>query len=209
MADSPVLKAIAVLRRLAERGEPVGVQQLASDTGLNVSTALRLLQLMVQDGMVATTPRPPLQRRHRVDPLRHPGPGLGSLTDRVRPIVADLARHLGETCALTLYEPRTFTQVFAIVERGPHPLGYDSPSARATASMAAPAQADPGLPAGRGDRALPGQLLASLPSAHSSTPTSCAARSASRKRATPPRAASASPAPPPASAPPCSAPTAR
>ena len=53
MADSPVLKAIAVLRRLAERGEPVGVQQLASDTGLNVSTVHRLLQLMVQDGMVA------------------------------------------------------------------------------------------------------------------------------------------------------------
>ena len=126
MADSPVLKAIAVLRRLAERGEPVGVQQLASDTGLNVSTVHRLLQLMVQDGMVAYDAQ---ARLYSVgtESIRFATLvlGSGSLTDRVRPIVADLARHLGETCAFTLYEPRTFTKVFAIVERGPHPLGYD------------------------------------------------------------------------------------
>jgi IclR family transcriptional regulator, acetate operon repressor len=126
MADSPVLKAITILRRLAERAEPVGVQQLASDTGLNVSTVHRLLQLMAQDGMVA------YDAQARVYSIGVEGIrfatlvlGSGSLTGRVRPIIADLAAHLGETCAFTLYEPGTFSKVIAIVERGPHPLGYD------------------------------------------------------------------------------------
>jgi DNA-binding IclR family transcriptional regulator len=126
MADSPVLKAIAVLRRLAERGEPVGVQQLAADTGLNVSTVHRLLQLMAEDGMVAYDAQ---ARLYSVgtEAIRFATLvlGSGSLTDRVRPIIAELAAHLGETCAFTLYEPRTFSKVFAIVERGPHALGYD------------------------------------------------------------------------------------
>ena len=126
MADSPVLKAFAILRRLAEHGECMGVQQLAGDTGLNVSTVHRLLQLMAQDGMVV------YDAEARVYGIGIEGIrfathvlGSGSLTGRVRPIVTDLAAHLGETCAFTLYEPKTFTKVIAIVERGPHPLGYD------------------------------------------------------------------------------------
>jgi DNA-binding IclR family transcriptional regulator len=126
MADSPVFKAIAILRRLAERGEPVGVQRLASDTGLNISTVHRLLQLLAQDGMVAYDAQARLYSLG-AEAIRFATlvVGSGSLTDRVRPLVADLARQLGETCAFTLYEPKTFTKVFAVVERGPHPLGYD------------------------------------------------------------------------------------
>lgn len=126
MPDSPVLKAFAVLRRLAERGEAVGVQQLAEETGFNVSTVHRLLQLMARDGMVAYDTEARLYSVG-IESVRFATQvlGTGSLTDRVRPLVAELAARLGETCAFTLYEPKTFSKVFAIVERGPHPLGYD------------------------------------------------------------------------------------
>lgn len=126
MADSPVLKALLILRRLAEHGAPVGVQQLAGDTGLNVSTVHRLLQLMAQDGTVAYDPQ---ARAYAVgtECIRFATHvlGSGSLIGRVRPIIAGLAAHLGETCAFSLYEPKTATKVIAIVERGPHALGYD------------------------------------------------------------------------------------
>ncbi len=126
MTASPVLKAISILQRLAEHGQPVGVQRLASDTRLNVSTVHRLLQLMTQDVMVAYDAD---ARTYSlgIEAIRfaHHVLGSGSLIERVRPMIAELAARLGETCAFTLYEPKTFTKVMAIVERGPHPLGYD------------------------------------------------------------------------------------
>jgi DNA-binding IclR family transcriptional regulator len=126
MAESPVRKAITILRRLAECSAPVGVQQLAGDTGLNVSTVHRLLQLMAQDGMVAYDARTRVYSIG-IEGIRFATQVLGadSLIGRARPIIAELAAHLGETCAFTLYEPHSFTKVIAIVERGPHPLGYD------------------------------------------------------------------------------------
>jgi IclR family transcriptional regulator, acetate operon repressor len=126
MAESPVRKAITILRRLAQCSAPVGVQQLAGDTGLNVSTVHRLLQLMAQDGMVAYDARARVYNIG-IEGIRFATQVLGadSLIGRARPIIAELAAHLGETCAFTLYEPHSFTKVIAIVERGPHPLGYD------------------------------------------------------------------------------------
>jgi DNA-binding IclR family transcriptional regulator len=126
MADSPVLKAMLLLRQLAEHRTPVGVQQLGRETGLNVSTVHRLLQLLTRDGMVS------YEVGTRVygigtECIRFAARVLGSdsLIGRVRPIIAELAGHLGETCAFTLYESKTFSKVIAIVERGPQPLGYD------------------------------------------------------------------------------------
>jgi DNA-binding IclR family transcriptional regulator len=126
MVDSPVLKATAILKRLAEHDAPVGVQQLATDLGFNVSTVHRLLQLLAGDGMVTYDSQARLYGlgteciRFATRVL-----GSGSLIGRMRPLIAALAARLEETCALTLYEPQTFSNVIAIVERGPHPLGYD------------------------------------------------------------------------------------
>lgn len=125
-AESPVLKAIAILKCLAEHGDPIGVQQVATRTGINVSTAHRLLQLMVRDGMVHYD----LGARHYgigTECLRLATKVLGSRSfiGRIRPLVAELAREVDETCAFTLYEPRRATKIVAIVERGTHPLGYD------------------------------------------------------------------------------------
>lgn len=123
--DSPVLKAIKILKRLAEGHRPMGVQEVAVSTALNVSTVHRLLHLMAQDEIVSYDAK---DRTYRVGTefMRLAAKVLGSesLVGRVRPVVADLAEQLDETCAFAIYEPKRRTKVIAIVERGTHPLGY-------------------------------------------------------------------------------------
>lgn len=126
MADSPVLKAFAILKHLAASGTPIGVQQIASEVDLNVSTVHRLLQLMVGDGMVSydSTGRTYAIGTECIRFATHVL-GSNSLIGRVRPHLAKLATELKETCAFTLYEPKTASKIVALVERGSHALGYD------------------------------------------------------------------------------------
>jgi DNA-binding IclR family transcriptional regulator len=126
MADSPVLKAITILKHLAESGAPAGVQQIAGKVDLNVSTVHRLLQLMSIDGMVSYDSE---TRTYSIgtECIRLATNVLGSNSPigRVRPHIAKLAKEIEETCAFTLYEPRSHTKIVALVERGSHALGYD------------------------------------------------------------------------------------
>lgn len=126
MADSPVLKALSILRSLAATGRPAGVQQVASDVGLNVSTVHRLLQMLVKDGMASYDAA---TRTYSIgtECIRLATTVLGShsLIGRVRPLLSELAQAVKETCAFTLYEPRTYSKIVALVERGPHALGYE------------------------------------------------------------------------------------
>jgi DNA-binding IclR family transcriptional regulator len=126
MGDSPVLKALSILRSLAATARPVGVQQVADDVGLNVSTVHRLLQMLVKDGM-ASYDTPSRTYTIGTECIRLASAVLGShsLIGRVRPLLSELAQAVSETCAFTLYEPRTFSKIVALVERGPHVLGYD------------------------------------------------------------------------------------
>lgn len=126
MADSPVIKALSILRSLASSARPVGVQQVADEVGLNISTVHRLLQMLVKDGMASYDPA---TRTYSVgtECVRLATHVLGShsLIGRVRPYLAQLAGDVEETCAFTLYEPRTASKIVALVERGSHALGYD------------------------------------------------------------------------------------
>jgi len=126
MAESPILKAFATLRCLAETGAPMGVQQISKQTALNVSTVHRLLQLLVRDGMVTYDPQ---ARMYGIGTecvrLATRVLGSGSYFGRVRPLLAELAERLGETCAFTLYEPKQATKLITLVEHGSHALGYD------------------------------------------------------------------------------------
>lgn len=123
--DSPVLKVLAILRFLAEEGRPMGVQEIASTTGLNVSTTHRLLQLLVHDAMASYDHR---TRAYGIGTdyvrLATSVLGSGSLVGRIRTLVAELAVSLDETCAFFLYEPAHDTKVLAAVEHGTTPLGY-------------------------------------------------------------------------------------
>lgn len=126
MAESPVQKAILVLRKLAEYGEPTGVKSLADDLGLNVSTAHRLLNILVRERMASYDPETRLYGLG-TECIRFATLVLGgnSLAARIRPLVRQLANDLQETCAYGVYEPESFTKAIAVVERGPQPLGYD------------------------------------------------------------------------------------
>jgi DNA-binding IclR family transcriptional regulator len=126
MADSPVIKTLSILRSLAATARPVGVQQIANDVGLNVSTVHRLLQMLVKDGM-ASYDAPSRTYSIGTECIRLATSVLGShsLIGRVRPILSELAQAVKETCAFTLYEPRTYSKIVALVEHGPHALGYE------------------------------------------------------------------------------------
>ncbi|MBO0763108.1 MAG: helix-turn-helix domain-containing protein [Hyphomicrobiaceae bacterium] len=154
MPGSPVLRALAILRRLGERGGPVGAQELAGEARLNVSTVHRLLQLMPQDGMVAYDADSRIYSVG-IEGIRFATQvlGSGSLTDRVRPRFAELAAQLGETCAFSLYEPKTFsarTRCSRLRLCCRHARQHSRRRQR---------QADPGFFARRGDRALSAQTL--------------------------------------------------
>jgi DNA-binding IclR family transcriptional regulator len=126
MAAGPLPKAIRLLKRLIEMGEPIGVQQLAGDVDLRLSTTHRLLQVLVTAELASYDPG---TRLYGVGSefVRLANVTLNGDTSigRIRPIVRRLADQLGETCAFNLFEPRTGTMIVAIVERGPHALGYD------------------------------------------------------------------------------------
>lgn len=126
MPDSPVLKAFAILRRLTAIGRAAGVQQIASGVDLNVSTVHRLLQVLVKDGMVSYD-KPSRTYSVGIECIRLAASVLGShsLVGRAQPLLAELAQDVKETCALTLYEPRTSSKIVALVERGPQTLGYE------------------------------------------------------------------------------------
>lgn len=126
MAESPVQKALLVLKQLAEYGEPAGVKRLAGDLGLNVSTVHRLLQILVSENMASYEPETRLYGLG-ADCIGFAAKVLGgdSPVARIRPVVRDLVARLEETCAFSLYEPQSFTKALVLVERGPHRLGYD------------------------------------------------------------------------------------
>jgi DNA-binding IclR family transcriptional regulator len=120
-----VSKALLVLFRLVESGRPLGIQSLASETGLNASTVHRLLQTLVVERMASYDA---VSRAYSVggESIRFATMTLGgrSPVGRMRPVVQDVARRLGETCAFYRYEPTTRTMVATVVEHGPKPLGY-------------------------------------------------------------------------------------
>ena len=125
LGHTPIQKALAIVKLLAAARGPVGVQAIAAATGLNVSTTHRLLQHLVGDAMASYDPR---TRTYGVGTecvrLATAVLGSDSLIGRVRPLIAQLAVKLDETCALFLYEPANDTKVLAVVEHGTTPLGY-------------------------------------------------------------------------------------
>ena len=75
-----VERALAVLRCLGAAGDDLGVSELATRTGLAVSTTHRLLQALRADGIVEQD-----ERTHRY----HLGAGLVALGRRAEAILGD------------------------------------------------------------------------------------------------------------------------
>ncbi|MCO5089460.1 IclR family transcriptional regulator [Bosea sp. (in: a-proteobacteria)] len=126
--DSPkgaISRSLAILKCLVDEKIGVRIQTLSSKTGLNISTAHRILQTLTAERMVAYDPD---TRCYSVGTefvrLAAGALGEGSLVSRIGEIAKVAALELGETCAFYKYEPDTQSMMVTVVRHGPNPLGY-------------------------------------------------------------------------------------
>jgi IclR family transcriptional regulator, acetate operon repressor len=118
-----VERALGVLRGIAEAEDDLGVSEIASRTGLSVSTAHRLVQALKAAGLVAQD-----ERSERY----HLGPGAVALGrraearlgfDRLLPHLRDLGRRTGESISLGT---RVGTEMLVVLHvDSTHPLRFD------------------------------------------------------------------------------------
>jgi DNA-binding IclR family transcriptional regulator len=124
-----VERALAVLQRIAEADDDVGVSEIAARTGLSVSTAHRLIQALRAAGIVAQD-----ERSERY----HLGPGAVALGrraearlgfDRVLPHLRALGARTGESISLGT---RVGSEMLVVLHvDSSHPLRFDqSPGMR-------------------------------------------------------------------------------
>lgn len=119
-----VARAISVLRAVAEAGEPISVKDLAGTLDLPQSTVHRLLDQLLQAGMITRAPR----RRYRasVEFSR-----IGALVARktgvlhlARPIMEAVAHETRETCMLGMLLPATVRGILVDKEDAQVPVPY-------------------------------------------------------------------------------------
>jgi IclR family transcriptional regulator, acetate operon repressor len=118
-----VERALAVLQRIAESDDDIGVSELAARTGLSVSTAHRLVQALRTAGLVAQD-----ERSERY----HLGPGAVALGrraearlgfDRLLPHLRALGARTGESISLGT---RVGTEMLVVLHvDSSHPLRFD------------------------------------------------------------------------------------
>lgn len=123
-----ISRAVAMLRMLAESDEPVTVSGTAERLGLPGSTAHRLLQLLMREGMVVHLPS---SRRYDVgvEYLR-----LASLiasrrdvTQIAQPFMRTIVEACSESCLLGLYRPHERDMMFVAQVESPHALRFHIP----------------------------------------------------------------------------------
>ncbi len=118
-----VERALGVLRCIADAGGDVGVSEIATRTGLSVSTAHRLVQALRAAGIVAQD-----EQTERY----HLGPGAVALGrraearlgyDRLLPYLRELGARTGESISLGT---RVGTEMLVVLHvDSPHPLRFD------------------------------------------------------------------------------------
>lgn len=119
-----VSRVVAVLRAIAEAGQPVSVKELAETLDLAPSTVHRLLDQLSQAGMVA---RAPLRRyRASVEFSR-----LGTLVSKrtgvlhlARPAMEAVARETRETCLLGMLLPGSVRGILVDKQDAQAPVPY-------------------------------------------------------------------------------------
>jgi DNA-binding IclR family transcriptional regulator len=120
-----VHRSVELLRTLAEADGEASLSSLATQLNLPRSTVHRLLQLFLQEGLVAVAPG---SRQYEIGPELY---RIAALVLRRRdvaamaePIMKDVVAETSETCLLGLYLPTTAQMTFAAEAPSSHPLGY-------------------------------------------------------------------------------------
>jgi DNA-binding IclR family transcriptional regulator len=120
-----VSRVVGLLRSFAEAGGSVSIKQLSGELGLAPSTLHRLLEQLVEAGMIERAPH----RRYRVGAEFS---RIGALAARkagvlrlARPVLEDVARETAETCMLGMLLPQTLTMMFVDKVPAAQPLPYE------------------------------------------------------------------------------------
>lgn len=126
--NGTIARAIAVLRTLAESDEPVTVSGTAERLGLPGSTAHRLLQLLVREGMVVHLPE---SRRYDigVEYLRFASliAARSDIAQIAQPFMEEVVEACQESCLLGLYRPHEHDMMFVAQVESPHALRFHIP----------------------------------------------------------------------------------
>ncbi|WP_372617287.1 IclR family transcriptional regulator [Falsiroseomonas sp.] len=122
---SVVSRVVGLLRSFAEAGASVSIKDLSGELGLAPSTLHRLLEQLIEAGMIERAPR----RRYRVSAEFS---RIGALAARktgvlrlARPVLEEVARETAETCMLGMLLPQALTMMFIDKAPAAQPLPYE------------------------------------------------------------------------------------
>lgn len=127
MTDSPstIVRAMSVLRVVADGSGSVGVKDVSDALGLPMSTSHRLLDLLVESGFVEKDRK---QRRYNVGleffRLAQIVTQKTSLSSLLQPILDDLAAATGETAIFAAYLASEACMTYAAKSDSPHVLRF-------------------------------------------------------------------------------------
>ncbi|NKC31254.1 IclR family transcriptional regulator [Falsiroseomonas selenitidurans] len=117
-------RVVTLLRAFAEGGDSLSIKELSERLALPASTLHRLLDQLLQAGMIDRAPR----RRYRVSAEFS---RIGALAARktgvlrlARPVVEEVARETAETAMLGMLLPQTLTMMFVDKAPAALPLPY-------------------------------------------------------------------------------------
>ena len=121
-------RIVGVLRAFADGESVIGVKQLSERLELPQSTVHRLLDQLVELGMVERAPH----RRYRIGTeFFRMGCRVESkfrIIELARPIMQKLVDQVGETCSLSIYAPTSRQRLMlAKIDHPDHPLRYTQP----------------------------------------------------------------------------------
>jgi DNA-binding IclR family transcriptional regulator len=122
---APVLKALSVLRFIAENKAGVGLQEAASNLDMSISTAHRLLRLLVSQDLLSYEGH---TRLYGAGPelLRLAAMVMQnfSMSTAIRQVMRSLMQECNETACLAAYMPLQGMMAFLAIEECNHPLRY-------------------------------------------------------------------------------------
>lgn len=100
--ESPIERAFRLLQTIVAAGESLGVLELSRRSGLPRSTVSRLVGILTDLGMVTRTADGSVIPGSALATLQPGSTGAPSLSDQLRPLLAELVQTFGENAALSI-----------------------------------------------------------------------------------------------------------
>lgn len=118
-STGPVDRAFHLLQILVAAEEPIGVRELGRRTGLPRSTTSRLVGTLEQLGMVDRTVAGDVVPGSALATLHPRSSSTPRLSDRLRPLLAELVRTFGEDAALAIDDGDALLYIHQVASQNP------------------------------------------------------------------------------------------